>query len=143
MVVVVEEEGIENANTQFGHQGFCSCRSRCHSIHVNPGTIPVEFEFHSTFRQNSIINLAGPCAKIDSSGIPGIAWRTIKTLYEWGSYKTKFATGGMPGEDPWVQRWRGRRWVQIGLSARQGFLVLLYGRVLYRFQTLYQWVGDP
>jgi len=41
---------------------------------MNPGTILAEFEFHSTFCQNGIINLAGPCAKIDSSGIPGIAW---------------------------------------------------------------------
>jgi hypothetical protein len=56
---------------------------------VNPGTIPAEFEFRSTFRRNGFIILAGPCAKIDSSGIPGIArippdsgrnqWGTIKT----------------------------------------------------------------
>ena len=54
-----------------------------------PGTIPAEFEFCSKFRQNHLINLAGPSAKFDSSGIPGIArippdsgqnqWRTIKT----------------------------------------------------------------
>jgi len=68
MMVVVEEEGID------GHRGFRSCCSGCHSIHMNPGTIPVEFEFHSTFRWNGIINLAGPCAKFDSSRIPGIAW---------------------------------------------------------------------
>jgi len=36
-------------------------------------TILAEFEFHSTFCWNGIINLAGPCAKIDSSRIPGIA----------------------------------------------------------------------
>ena len=54
-----------------------------------PGTIPVEFEFCSKFRRNHLFNLAGPSAKFDSSGIPGIArilpdsgrnqWRTIKT----------------------------------------------------------------
>ena len=54
-----------------------------------PGTILAEFEFHSKFRQDHLINLAGPSAKFDSSGIPGIAqilpdsgwnqWRTIKT----------------------------------------------------------------
>jgi len=41
---------------------------------VIPGTIPAELEFHSTFHWNGIINLADPCAKIDSSRIPGIAW---------------------------------------------------------------------
>jgi len=61
-----------------------------HSFHVIPGTIPAELEFHSTFCRNGIINLADPCAKIDSSRIPGIAqilldssrnqWRTVKTL---------------------------------------------------------------
>ena len=45
-----------------------------HSIHVNPGTIPVEFEFCFTFWQNGLINLAGPSAKFDSSRIPGIGW---------------------------------------------------------------------
>ena len=59
------------------------------SFRVIPGTIPAEFEFHSKFRRNHCINLAGPSAKFDSSGIPGIArippdsgrnqWRTIKT----------------------------------------------------------------
>ena len=44
-----------------------------HSFRVIPGTIPVEFEFHSKFRQNHWINLAGPSAKFDSSGIQGIA----------------------------------------------------------------------
>ena len=54
-----------------------------------PGTIPAEFEFRSKFRRNHLINLAGPSAKFDSSGIPGIArippdsgrnqWRTVKT----------------------------------------------------------------
>ena len=49
----------------------------------------MEFEFHSKFCWNHLINLAGPSAKFDSSGIPGIAWippdsgwnqwRTIKT----------------------------------------------------------------
>jgi len=60
-----------------------------HSFCVIPGTIPAELEFCSTFCQNGIINLADPCAKFDSSRIPGIAqilpdssrnqWRTIKT----------------------------------------------------------------
>jgi len=54
----------------------------------------------------------------------------------------KFVTGGMSGEDPWFRRWRGRRWVQIGLSMRRGFPDPLCRRILYRFQTLYQWVGD-
>ena len=52
------------------------------SFRVIPGTIPAEFEFHSKFRRNHCINLAGPSAKFDSSGILGIAqiqWRTIKT----------------------------------------------------------------
>ena len=59
------------------------------SFRVIPGTIPAEFEFHSKFLWNHCINLAGPSAKFDSSGIPGIArippdsgrnqWRTIKT----------------------------------------------------------------
>jgi hypothetical protein len=59
---------------------------------VIPGTIPAEFEFRSKFRWNGVINLAGPCAKFDSYGIPGIArippdsgrnqWRTVKTS-EW------------------------------------------------------------
>ena len=60
-----------------------------HSFWVIPGTILVEFEFCSKFCWNQLINLAGPSAKFDSSGIPGIAqilpdsgrnqWRTIKT----------------------------------------------------------------
>ena len=50
----------------------------------------MELEFHSKFHQNHLINFAGPSAKFDSSGIPGIAqilldsgrnqWRTIKIL---------------------------------------------------------------
>jgi len=53
------------------------------------GTILAEFEFCSKFCWNHLIILAGPSAKIDSSGIPGIAriladsgrnqWRTVKT----------------------------------------------------------------
>jgi hypothetical protein len=62
-----------NADAQFGHCGFCSVCSVCHSVQVIPGTIPVEFEFHSKFRQNCVITLAGAWAKIDTSGIPGIA----------------------------------------------------------------------
>ena len=69
---------------------FC-CIPGIHSFQMIPGTIPAEFEFHSKFHQNHLINLAGPSAKFDSSGIPGIAqipldssqnqWRTIKTSY--------------------------------------------------------------
>jgi hypothetical protein len=47
---------------------------RRNSVRVIPGTIPAEFEFRSKFRRNCFINLAGPSAKFDSSGIPGIAW---------------------------------------------------------------------
>ena len=39
-----------------------------------PGTILAEFEFCLKFCQNHLVNLAGPSAKFDSSGIPGIAW---------------------------------------------------------------------
>ena len=70
-------------------QGFRSASFRADSFRVIPGTIPAEFEFRSKFRRNQLINLAGPSAKFDSSGIPGIArilpdsgrnqWRTIKT----------------------------------------------------------------
>jgi len=60
--------------------GLKSTGSGCHSICVNPGTIPVEFEFHSAFHWNGIINLAGPCAKIDSSGIPGTVEEKYKLL---------------------------------------------------------------
>jgi hypothetical protein len=56
---------------------------------VIPGTIPAEFECHSKFRRNFFINLAGPSAKIDSSGIARIPpdsgrnqWGTVKTSYE-------------------------------------------------------------
>jgi hypothetical protein len=59
------------------------------SIWVIPGTILAEFEFCSKFCWNCFTNLAGPSAKFDSSGIPGIAWippdsgrnqwRTVKT----------------------------------------------------------------
>jgi hypothetical protein len=62
---------------------------RHNSVRVIPGTIPAEFEFRSKFRRNCFINLAGPSAKFDSTGIPGIArippdsgrnqWRTVKT----------------------------------------------------------------
>jgi len=60
-----------------------------HSVRVIPGTIPAEFEFYSRFRRNHCMNLAGPSAKFDSYGIPGIdrippdssrnQWRTVKT----------------------------------------------------------------
>ena len=85
-----------NTNTRFGPyqqtailQGFCSTSFWADSFQVIPGTILVEFEFCSKFRWNQLINLAGPSAKFDSSGIPGIAqippdsgrnqWRTINT----------------------------------------------------------------
>ena len=58
--------------------------------------------------------------------------------------------GGRFQEDFIAQRcrgrkWRGRRWVQIGLSVMQVILISLYERlqVWYKFQPLYQWVGDP
>ena len=63
--------------------------SRCHSFWAIPGTISAAYKFHCRFHQNGFINVAGPCAKFDSTGIPGIAqisldsgrnqWRTIKT----------------------------------------------------------------
>ena len=69
---------------------FC-CIPGIHSFWVIPGTIPAEFEFHLKFHQNHLINLAGPSAKFDSSGILGIVWipsdsgqnqwRTIKTSH--------------------------------------------------------------
>jgi hypothetical protein len=43
------------------------------SVWVIPGTILAEFEFRSKFRRNGFTNLAGPSAKFDSCGIPGIA----------------------------------------------------------------------
>ena len=74
---------------RFGRHRFRSVEFRQHSFRVIPGTIPAEFECHSKFRRNHFINLAGPSAKFDSSGIPGIArippdsgrnqWRTVKT----------------------------------------------------------------
>jgi len=87
VVVVVEEEGIDGLPTLDLSILFLSFWG--HSFHVIPGTIPAECEFCSTFHQNSFINLAGNCAKIDSYGIPGIdwippdssrnQWRTVKT----------------------------------------------------------------
>ena len=68
-----------------------------------PGTIPVEFEFHSKFRQNHLINLKGPSAKFDSSGILGIArilpdssrnqWRTVKTSVCGSTLPSSMASG--------------------------------------------------
>ena len=52
---------------------FRSVSFRQYSFRVIPGTIPAEFEFYSKFRRNRLINLAGPWAKFDSIGIPGIA----------------------------------------------------------------------
>ena len=58
-----------------------------YSFRVIPGTIPAEVEFHSKFRRNHWINLAGPSAKFDSSRIPGIArippdsgWNQLRTI---------------------------------------------------------------
>ena len=97
---VVDHAQIDRRQTpriNLGMAGHCMCVvmilfhciPRIHSFRVIPGTIPAEFEFHLKFRQNHLINLAGPSAKFDSSGIPGIAWilpdsgqnqwRTIKT----------------------------------------------------------------
>jgi hypothetical protein len=45
-----------------------------HSVRLIVGTILAEFEFLSTFHRNCFMNLAGPSAKTDSSGIPGIDW---------------------------------------------------------------------
>jgi len=82
VVVVVEEEGIDGLTTPKSSVGKCRhsiwassipfLSFRGHSFPVIPGTIPAECEFHSTFRWNSFINLAGNCAKIDSYGILGI-----------------------------------------------------------------------
>ena len=68
-----------------------------------PGTIPAEFEFRSKFRQNHLINLAGPSVKFDSSGILGIArilpdsgwnqWRTIKTSVKEGGGRVERREG--------------------------------------------------
>jgi hypothetical protein len=72
---------------------------RRNSVRVIPGTILAEFEFCSQFRRNRFINLAGPSAKFDSSGIPGIArilpdssqnqWRTVKTSKIWATTTEK------------------------------------------------------
>jgi len=100
MVVVVEEEGIDGLTMPKSSVSICRRSIWAssipflsfwgHSFHVITGTILAECEFHSTFHQNSFINLAGNCAKIDSYGIPGIdwilpdsgrnQWRTVKTL---------------------------------------------------------------
>ena len=87
-MVVVEEEELDVLMPVDGIQIECwqmltlslgikdsvPHHSGCHSICVIPGTILAEFEFHSTFCWNGFINLEGLCAKLDSSGIPGIAW---------------------------------------------------------------------
>ena len=77
--------------------------SRYHFFWVIPGTILVRCEIHWKFRLNYWINLAGPSAKFDSCGIPGIAqilpdsgwnqWRTVKTLMP-GSFTVSRHTGG-------------------------------------------------
>jgi hypothetical protein len=70
---------------------------RCNSVEGN-SCIPAEFEFHSKFRRNFFINFAGPSAKIDSSGIPGIA--RIPRIppdsgrNQWGTVKTSFFHSG-------------------------------------------------
>ena len=79
-----------------------------------PGTIPAEFEFCSKFRQNEGINLAGPSAKFDSSGILGIAWippdsgrnqwRTVKTSDFVLEYAGATAWGVGQISDPVVTR---------------------------------------
>ena len=89
MVVVVEEEVVvvDDAQIERRHLSIPFLSFWGYSFRVIPGTILAEF--HSTFRRNSFINLAGNCAKIDSYGIPGIdrippdssknQWRTVKT----------------------------------------------------------------
>jgi hypothetical protein len=99
VVVVVEEQANDGLMMPKLSVGICQ-RSiwtllgtlwipfQCNSIKGN-SCILVEFEFHLKFCQNCFINLAGPFAKIDSSGIPGTAqilqessqnqWRIIKT----------------------------------------------------------------
>ena len=96
LLLVLALQASANTNTRFGPsqqtailQGFCSASFWADSFWVIPGTILVEFEFCLKFRQNKLINLAGPSAKFDCSGILGIAhipldssrnqWRTIKT----------------------------------------------------------------
>ena len=89
MMVVEKEWALFVDDAQIERHQFRSVEFRQHSFRVIPGTIPAEVECHSKFRQNHFINLAGPSAKFDSSGIPGIAWippdssrnqwRTVKT----------------------------------------------------------------
>ena len=97
-MVFVDDTQIEHRQTPMLDLGiinkerFRSVSFQQYSFRVIPGTIPVECEYYSKFRRNRLINLAGPSAKFDSPGIPGIArippdsgrnqWRTIKTSAE-------------------------------------------------------------
>ena len=73
MMVVEKKWALFVDDTHIERHQFCSVEFRQHSFWVIPGTLPVEFECHSKFCWNHFINLAGPSAKFDSSGIPGIA----------------------------------------------------------------------
>jgi hypothetical protein len=64
-----------------------------------PGTILAEFEFHSKFCRNCFINLAGPSAKFDSTGIPGIAWIPPDSGWnQWRTVKTSVIQQNSPDE---------------------------------------------
>jgi hypothetical protein len=91
VVVVVEEQRNDGLMTPKSSVGVSSVGKRRRSIWASLGTvqipripfrwnsvegnscIPAESEFRSKFCRNCFINLAGPSAKFDSSGIPGIA----------------------------------------------------------------------
>ena len=90
MWLFVDDAQIEQASsTNNGSAKILLSHSGEHSTWVIPGTILAEFEFCLKFCQNHLVNLAGPSAKFDSSGIPGIVqilldsgrnqWRTVKT----------------------------------------------------------------
>jgi hypothetical protein len=86
VVVVVEEETVcllmmpkssvgkrrRSIWTSLGTLQIPRIPFRWNSVEGN-SCILAEFEFRSKFRRNYFINLAGPSAKFDSSGIPGIA----------------------------------------------------------------------
>jgi len=84
-----------------------------HSVQVIPGTIPAEFEFYSRFRQNHCMNLAGPSAKFDSYGIPGIDQiLPDSSRNHWRTVKTSIALGGAGGGS----RTTSRRALMKGVS---------------------------
>jgi hypothetical protein len=102
VVVVVEEETVCLLMMPKSSVGVCrrSIWTSLDTLHIpripfrrnsvkGNSCIPAEFEFRSKIPPEFFITLAGPSAKSDSSGIPGIAripldsgrnqWRTIKT----------------------------------------------------------------